>query len=96
MTEIETVTVTFEELKANVDRYYRLKETKRLVVTRDGEEIAVLGPWLPGERRRTMSKYPIHWFELLHEMFPEPWDPKDPEPSLRSLEEVRGYRPFAT
>jgi len=94
MTEIETVTVTFEELKANVDHYYRLKESKRLVVMRDEEKIAVLGPWLPGERRRTMTKYPLHWFELLNEMFPEPWDPEDPEPELRALEEVRGYRPF--
>jgi hypothetical protein len=96
MTEIETVTVTVEELKANLDHYYRLKETKRLVVMRDGEQVAVLGPWLPGERRRTMTTYPLHWFELLHEMFPEPWDPDDPEPGQRSLEEVRGYRPFAT
>jgi hypothetical protein len=95
-TEIETVTVTFEDLKANVDHYYRLKETKRLVVVRDTEEIAVLGPWLPGERRRTMTEYPLEWFELLNEMFPEPWDPDDPAPGQRALEEVRGYRPFAT
>jgi hypothetical protein len=96
MTEIETVTVTFEEMKANLERYYRLKETKRLVVTRDGEQIGIFGPWLPGERRRTMSKYPLEWFELLYEMFPEPWDPDDPNSGQRALEEVRGYRPFAT
>jgi hypothetical protein len=96
MTEIETVTVTFEELKANLDHYYEMKETKRLVVVRDGDEIAVFGPWLPGEQRRSMSKYPLHWFELLYEMFPEPWDPKDPNPGQRALEKVRGYRPFAT
>ncbi len=94
--EIETVTVTFEEMKANVDRYYDLKKTKRLVVTRGEEQIAVLGPLLPGESRRTMSEYPLHWFELLNEMFPEPWDPEDPCPGQRALEEVRGYRPFAT
>lgn len=94
MTEIETVTVDFEEFRANVYNYYRLKQTKRLVIVRDGEEIAVLGPWLPGERRRTMSKYPLLWFELLNEMFPEPWDPEDPHPGQRALEEIRGYRPF--
>jgi hypothetical protein len=96
MTEIETVTVSFEELKENVAHYYRLKQTKRVVVVRDEEEIAVLGPWLPGERRRTMSKYPLYWSQLLNEMFPEPWDPEDPDSGLRALEEVRGYRPLAT
>jgi hypothetical protein len=95
-TEIETVTVTFDELKSNVDHYYRLKATKRLVVMRDEVEVAVLGPWLPGETRRTMSKYPLEWFALLNEMFPEPWDPDDPHSGQRALEEVRGYRPFAT
>ena len=94
--EIETVTASFDEVKANVDYYYRLKETKRLVVVRDEGEIAVLGPWLPGERRRTMAKYPLHWFELLNEMFPEPWDPDEPDSILRALEEDRGYRPPAT
>jgi hypothetical protein len=94
-TEVETVTATFDEVKANVDHYYRLKETKRLVVTRDGEMISVVGPWLPGEGRRRMSKYPLHWFELLNEMFPEPWDPDDPCPGQRALEETRGRRPRA-
>jgi hypothetical protein len=91
-TEIETVTVTFEELKANLEHYYRLKEAKRLVVTRDGEELTVVGRWLPGEQQRR----PLHWFELLYEMFPEPWDPDDPRPGERALEETRGYRPLAT
>jgi hypothetical protein len=95
-TEIETVTAMYEDVRENVAHYYRLKETKRLVVMRDDVEVAVLGPWLPGEHRRTMTKYPLHWFELLNEMFPEPWDPDDPAPSQRALEEVRGYRPFAT
>jgi hypothetical protein len=55
----------------------------------------VLGPWLPGETRRSMTgKYPLFWFELLNEMFPEPWDPDDPCLGQRALEEVRGYRPF--
>lgn len=93
--EIETVTATFDEVKENVAHYYRLKETKRLVVMRDGEEIAVLGRWLPGERRRTMTKYPLIWSELLNEMFPEPWDPDEPDSILRALEEDRGRRPSA-
>ena len=94
--EIETVTATFDEVKENVAHYYRLKETKRLVVMRDEEVISVLGPWLPGERRRKMSKYPMPWFELLNEMFPEPWDPDEPSSGQRALEEIRGYRPRAT
>jgi hypothetical protein len=91
-TEIETLTVDFEELKANVDHYYRLKATKRLVVMRGEEELTVVGRWLPGETERR----PVHWFELLYEMFPEPWDPDDPRPGERAVEETRGYRPFAT
>jgi hypothetical protein len=94
MTEIETVTVPYEDLRANVDHYYRLKETKRLVVVRDGQEISVLGPWLPGERRRSMTgEYPLFWSQLLNEMFPEPWDPEEPDSILRALEEERGHRP---
>jgi hypothetical protein len=50
-TEIETVTVDFEEMRRDVDHYLRLRRTKRLVITRSGEEILVLGPWLPGEER---------------------------------------------
>ncbi len=95
MTEIETVTVSFEDVKANVDFYYRLKDTKRLVIVRDGEEISVVGPWLPGESRRSMTgKYPLFWSQLLNEMFPEPWDPEDPSPSTRIIEEDRGRRPY--
>jgi hypothetical protein len=89
--EIETVTASFDEVKANVEHYYWLKETRRLVVVRDGMEIAILGRWLPGERRLGL----LHWFELLYEMFPEPWDPDDPEKGPRSVEESRGYRPRA-
>jgi hypothetical protein len=94
--EIETVTVTFDEVKEKVAHYYRLKETKRLVVMRDEDVISVLGPWLPGERRRRMSRYPMPWFELLNEMFPEPWDPDEPSSGQRIFEEIRGYRPRAT
>jgi hypothetical protein len=90
MTEIETVTVSFEELKAKVDHYYRLKETKRLLVLRDGKEIAAVGPWLPDERRF----WSLQWYELLYELFLDPLKPDDPELSLRVLEATRGYRPF--
>jgi hypothetical protein len=88
--EIETVTVTVEELKENLAHYYRLKETKRLVVTREEEVISVSGPWLPGERRWRFLK----WHEILYEMFPDPILPDDPELGDRAMEEVRGYRPF--
>jgi hypothetical protein len=97
MTEIETVTVQYEDVRANVDYYYRLKETKRVVVVRDGEEVSVFGPWLPGERRRSMrGKYPLFWSQLLNEMFPEPWDPEEPDSALRAIEEDRGRRPSVT
>lgn len=89
MTEIETVTVTFEELKANLVHYVRLKETKRVSVIRDGEEVAVLGPWLPGEQRIVTSE----WFRFYRDLFPP--EPVDYENTLsRALEEVRGNRPF--
>jgi hypothetical protein len=89
MTEIETVTVTFEELKANLDYYYRLKETKRLAVMHRGEEVAAMGPWLPGEKR----VLPPWW--LLDELFPpEPMDPEDPYALTHALEATRGYGPF--
>ena len=41
---IETVTVTFEELKADIDRYLKLGESKRVVVMRDGRLIQVGAP----------------------------------------------------
>jgi len=50
-TEIETVTVTFDQMRWDANRYLRLRKTKRLEIIRDGEVILVLGPWLPGEER---------------------------------------------
>lgn len=89
MTEIETVTVGFEELKANVDYYLQVKESKRLVVMHGGQQIAALGPWLPGEERI----FPPKWF--FDEIAPPlPMDPDDPYALTHALEEVRGYRPF--
>jgi hypothetical protein len=90
MTEIETVTVTVEDLKANLDHYYRLMETKRLVITFEGKEVAAVGRWLPGEKGRGWS---LRWHELLYEMYPEPIDPDDPELGTLGLEMARGYRP---
>ena len=49
-TEIETVTVSFEELKANLFHYARVMKTNRVVFIRDGLEIAI-GLRLPGEDR---------------------------------------------
>ena len=90
MTEIETVTVTFEDLKANLDFYYRQLETKRLVITFDGKEVAIVGRRLPGEKGRSSS---LRWHDLLHEMYPEPIAPDDPELGMLGLEVSRGYRP---
>jgi hypothetical protein len=90
MTEIETVTVTFEDLKANLDHYYGLLETKRLVITFAGKEVAVVGRWIPDERGRGWG---LRWHDLLHEMYPEPIAPDDREPGTLGLEMARGYRP---
>jgi hypothetical protein len=90
--EIETVTVTLGELKANLEHYYWLKETKRLVITYNGEKIAAVGPWLPRESRWQ----DMHWPDLLNEMFPDPVEPGDGELELRAVEETRGHRPFST
>jgi hypothetical protein len=90
MTEIETVTVTFEELKANLDHYCRLLETKRLVVTFEGKEVARVGRWIPDEKGRSLS---LRWHDLLHEMYPEPISPDDPELGMLGLEVSRGCRP---
>jgi len=87
-TEIETVTVDFEELKANLLHYGRLVRTKRVIVLCDGEEIAV-GLRLPGEERIMTPQR----FALYRNLLPA--EPVDHENTLsRALEEVRGYRPF--
>jgi hypothetical protein len=93
MTEIETVTVTFEDLKAKLEHYHPLMETKRLVITFEGKKIAVVGRWIPNEGGRGWG---VRWHELLFEMYPELIDPDDREPGTRGLEETRGSRPFST
>lgn len=90
MTEIETVTVAFEELKENLYHYMRMKETKRLVVIRDGKQVAVLGLRLPSDEIGAPTEA---WWEFFRDLFPP--EPVDHENTLsRALEEVRGYRPF--
>ncbi len=87
MTEIETVTVTFEEFKENFDDYDHVRETKRLVITHDGEQVAALGLWLPGETR----SFPPIW--LFHELFPP--EPIDHECKVsQALKEEREDRTF--
>lgn len=51
MTEIETVTVDFEEMRQDADQFLQIRKSKRLVITHEGEEVLVMGPWLPGEER---------------------------------------------
>jgi hypothetical protein len=89
MTEIETVTVTFEELKANLGHYMRLKETKRLVVIRAGEQVAVLGLRLPSEERGFLTP---QFFEFLDALFPEEVDMANR--ASRGLERQRGNLPY--
>ena len=87
MTEIETVTVTFEEFKENFESYDHVRETKRLVITHEGEQIAVLGLWLPNETRT----FPPDWF--FDELFPP--EPIDHEcKASRALAEEREDRTF--
>jgi hypothetical protein len=88
-TEIETVTVDFEEFKASLPSFMAIKAPHRVSVIRGGEEVAVLGPWLPGEDL-IMTK---EWQEFFRDLFPP--DPVDHENGWgHALEEVRGYRPF--
>jgi hypothetical protein len=85
--EIETVTVAFEEFKENLEAYDQVRETKRLVITHEGEQVAVLGLWLPDEDR----PIPPLWF--FHELFPP--GPIDWERKLsRALEIEREDRTF--
>jgi hypothetical protein len=87
--EIETVTVTFEEMKADLWHYLMVKETKHLVITHEGEQVMALGPWLPGEER----PFPPAW--VFEGLFPRlPRDPDDPYLLTHALEATRGYRPF--
>jgi hypothetical protein len=72
-TEIETVTVDFEEMRKDVAGYLRLRKTKRLVITREGEEVLVLGPWLPDEKR---SPAPEGFMRDLHAP-PYPFHPDE-------------------
>jgi hypothetical protein len=86
-TEIETVTVAFEEFKENFVHYERVRKTNRLVITHDGEQVAVLGLWLPDETR----SFPPIWF--FHDLFPP--EPIDHECKVsRALEEEREDRTF--
>jgi len=87
--EIETVTVTYEEIKANLEHYLLVKETKRVVITHEGEQVMALGPWLPGEERL----FPPEWV-FLGLFPPQPMDPDNPYMLTHALEEVRGNRPF--
>lgn len=88
MTEIETMTVTFEEVRADVKGYLELRKTKRLVITLDGEEILVLGPWLPGEERSPAPD----WFRT--QLYPPPWPihPEDPDFDAKSWEFLREHK----
>jgi hypothetical protein len=88
----ETVTVEFEELKANIHRYYELKKTKRLVVMKDGEMYTAVGRWIADEQRTFLT----HWPDLLLEMFPDPVYPGDGELGQRAFEETRGSRPISS
>ena len=86
--EIETVTVTVKEFKQNLEHYLKVKKTKRLLVFHEGERVATLGPWLPGEERIGSPKF--FWF--LDELFPP--GPVDMESrATRSLLEDRGIDP---
>ncbi len=58
--EIETLRVTVEELIANREHYWIVKETKRLEILHEGERVATMGPWLPAEERYLTPKF--FWF----------------------------------
>jgi hypothetical protein len=83
--EIETVTVTFEDMRWDAAHYLKLRKTKRLVVTHGGEEILALGPWLPGEERAPAPE----WF--LKDLHPPslPFDPEEPNFTEKIYELLR-------
>jgi hypothetical protein len=84
MTEIETVTVSFEEFKAKLQHYMELQEEKRVVVMHEGEVVAAIGPWLPDEERFLSPR----WF--FDDLFPpQPINPEDPYALSRALDETR-------
>jgi hypothetical protein len=56
---------------------------------REGEQIAALGLWLPGEQRL----FPPKWFFDVVAP-PLPMDRNDPYLLTHALEATRGYRPF--
>jgi len=86
-TEIETVTVDFDQMRWDADRYLRLRKTKRLVITRGGEKILVLGPWLPGEKRTPAPE------GFLDELRQPLMDPDDPDLMREFLAYLRGDAP---
>jgi hypothetical protein len=88
----ETVTVELDELRANINHYFEVKKTKRLVITKGGETYSVVGRWLEDESRYFFPNWP----EVLYEMYPEPWDDEDPEMTRRMIDEERGRRPIST
>jgi hypothetical protein len=58
MTEIETIQVTAQEFKENMEHYLELMETKRIVVVHGDEPMMAIGLWLPDEHRHL----PPRWF----------------------------------
>jgi hypothetical protein len=77
--EIETLTVTFEEFKANFDHYWALRDRYRMVITHKGEVLTVKGIRLPGEHRFMDRNF--FWF--LDHLFPR--EPMDPESRVTQL-----------
>jgi hypothetical protein len=85
MAEIETVTVTYEQMRWDSDHYLKLRKTKRLVVTHDDEVIVVLGPWLPGEERSPAPD----WFRRDLHPPPLPIHPDEPNFEEKMYELLR-------
>ena len=85
--EIETVTVDFGEFRESLDFYMRARKATRLVITRDGAQVLVLGPWLPDEERTPAPD----WFR--RELHVEaPIHPDEPNFDERFWEYVREMR----
>jgi hypothetical protein len=84
MTEIETVTVDFEDLRRDTRRILQLRKSKRLVIIHEGKEILVMGPWLSGEKRNPAPDW--FWTKLQAPLIPiHPDEPNYEEKLLAYL-----------
>jgi antitoxin (DNA-binding transcriptional repressor) of toxin-antitoxin stability system len=86
----ETLIVDIEEFRQNLDDYLRrAKEGEYILVMEDEKPVAEVREGRP----EYLPKPPVRLEDLPE---PLPMNPDDPNGLSRTLEEVRGSRPFST